>query len=34
MDPDLPESQEVYAVVVKFFDRHLGEAANGARGTQ
>ena len=24
MDPDLPESQELYRVVVKFFDRHLG----------
>jgi epsilon-lactone hydrolase len=24
MDPDLPESQEVYRVVVDFFDRHLG----------
>jgi monoterpene epsilon-lactone hydrolase len=24
MDPDLPESQQVYRVVVKFFDRHLG----------
>jgi hypothetical protein len=24
MDPDLPESQEVYDVIVKFFDRHLG----------
>jgi acetyl esterase/lipase len=24
MDPDLPESQEVYRVVVNFFDRHLG----------
>lgn len=23
-DPDLPESQQVYRVVVKFFDRHLG----------
>lgn len=23
-DPDLPESQEVYRVVVNFFDRHLG----------
>jgi len=23
-DPDLPESQEVYNTVVKFFDRHLG----------
>jgi alpha-beta hydrolase superfamily lysophospholipase len=34
MDPDLPESQEVYAVVVKFFDRHLGEAAAGARRTR
>lgn len=26
MDPDLPESQEVYRVVVRFFDRHLGRA--------
>jgi monoterpene epsilon-lactone hydrolase len=24
IDPDLPESQEVYSVIVKFFDRHLG----------
>jgi epsilon-lactone hydrolase len=24
MDPDLPESKEVYRVVVRFFDRHLG----------
>jgi len=24
MDPDLPESQQVYRVVVKFFERHLG----------
>jgi epsilon-lactone hydrolase len=24
MDPDLPESKEVYRVIVKFFDRHLG----------
>jgi acetyl esterase/lipase len=24
MDPDLPESQEVFRVVVKFFDQHLG----------
>jgi acetyl esterase/lipase len=23
-DPDLPESQQVYQVVVRFFDRHLG----------
>jgi len=33
MDPDLPESQEVYAVVVKFFNRHLGEP-EGARRTR
>jgi epsilon-lactone hydrolase len=26
MDPDLPESKEVYQVVVRFFDRHLGAA--------
>jgi monoterpene epsilon-lactone hydrolase len=24
VDPDLPESKEVYAVIVSFFDRHLG----------
>ena len=24
IDPDLPESKEVYGVIVKFFDRHLG----------
>jgi monoterpene epsilon-lactone hydrolase len=24
IDPDLPESQEVFRVVVKFFDQHLG----------
>jgi epsilon-lactone hydrolase len=24
VDPDLPESREVYSVVVRFFDRHLG----------
>jgi epsilon-lactone hydrolase len=24
IDPDLPESKEVYNVIVKFFDRHLG----------
>jgi epsilon-lactone hydrolase len=31
-DPDLPESQEVYHAVVKFFDRHLGAhpRSNGA----
>jgi epsilon-lactone hydrolase len=29
-DPDLPESQEVYRVVVKFFDRHLGRPATTA----
>ena len=28
MDPDLPESQQVYRVVVKFFDRHLGALRN------
>jgi acetyl esterase/lipase len=36
MDPDLPESQEVFQVTVAFFDRHLGtEAAPaaGAKGT-
>ncbi len=33
MDPDLPESQEVYRVVVKFFDRHLGpHRASGSDG--
>ena len=25
IDPDLPESKEVYGVIVKFFDRHLGK---------
>jgi monoterpene epsilon-lactone hydrolase len=24
-DPDLPESREVYRVVVGFFERHLGQ---------
>ena len=24
-DPDLPESQDAYAVITKFFDRHLGK---------
>ena len=24
MDPDLPESQQVYAIVVRFFEKHLG----------
>ena len=28
MDPDLPESQQVYDVVIRFFERHLG---NGDR---
>jgi epsilon-lactone hydrolase len=27
MDPDLPESQEAYRVIVSFFARHLGEKA-------
>jgi epsilon-lactone hydrolase len=31
MDPDLPESKQVYQVVVKFFERHLGGAPH--RGT-
>jgi epsilon-lactone hydrolase len=30
MDPDLPESQEVFRVVVKFFDQHLGRAPPAA----
>jgi epsilon-lactone hydrolase len=30
MDPDLPESQEVFRVVVKFFDQHLGRAGPAA----
>jgi acetyl esterase/lipase len=30
MDPDLPESQEVYRVVVDFFARHLGTPAAAA----
>ena len=29
MDPDLPESKEVYQVVVRFFDRHLGASTAG-----
>ena len=33
-DPDLPESQEVYRVVVKFFDRHLGAAPVSAPAAQ
>jgi hypothetical protein len=28
MDPDLPESQEVYRVVADFFARHLGTRPN------
>jgi acetyl esterase/lipase len=31
MDPDLPESHEVYTVVVKFFERHLGEHETAPR---
>ena len=26
VDPDLPESREVYKVVVQFFSKHLGRA--------
>ena len=33
MDPDLPESQQVYRVVAKFFERHLGAPAGGAKRT-
>jgi hypothetical protein len=33
-DPDLPESQQVYRVVVKFFDRHLGTAPAAPRGAR
>ncbi len=29
-DPDLPESQQAYRVVVQFFDRHLGRGASAA----
>ena len=28
-DPDLPESQEAYRVIVKFFERHLGHGSSG-----
>jgi acetyl esterase/lipase len=31
IDPDLPESQEAYQVIVKFFDRHLGRRASRAK---
>jgi acetyl esterase/lipase len=31
-NPDLPESAEVYDVIVKFFDRHLGRPAAHASG--
>ena len=34
MDPELPESQEVFAVVVKFFDRHLGASAEATQRAQ
>ena len=32
MDPDLPESQQVYRVVAKFFDRHRGALRVAVRG--
>jgi epsilon-lactone hydrolase len=32
MNPDLPESREVYQVIVRFFDRHLGEATRSPSG--
>ena len=28
MDPGLPESQQVFAVVARFFDHYLGQEAN------
>jgi acetyl esterase/lipase len=28
-DPDLPESQEAYRVIVEFFERHLGHGSSG-----
>jgi acetyl esterase/lipase len=31
MDPDLPESQQVYRVVVKFFERHLGASPSDSK---
>jgi dipeptidyl aminopeptidase/acylaminoacyl peptidase len=31
-NPDLPESKEVYDVIVRFFDRHLGQYASRAPG--
>jgi monoterpene epsilon-lactone hydrolase len=31
-NPDLPESKEVYDVIVRFFDRHLGRYASRASG--
>ena len=30
MDPDLPESREMYGVVVRFFEQHLGRATAAA----
>jgi acetyl esterase/lipase len=33
MDPDMPESQEVFRVVVRFFDRHLGRPSTLPRAT-
>lgn len=31
-NPDVPESREAYAVIVRFFDRHLGREPLGALG--
>jgi acetyl esterase/lipase len=30
-DPELPESKAAYAVMARFFERHLGHAAAAAR---
>ncbi|HEV2284592.1 MAG TPA: hypothetical protein VGR80_01005, partial [Steroidobacteraceae bacterium] len=32
-DPDLPESRQVYRVVVRFFDRHLGRGDGFTQGS-
>ena len=33
MDPDLPESRQVYRVIVRFFERHLGARHAEGRGS-
>ncbi|MGH8190564.1 MAG: alpha/beta hydrolase [Rhodanobacteraceae bacterium] len=32
VDPEMPESEEAYAVTVRFFDRHLGRQDVGCAG--